>query len=308
MSIPAIKIEQVHKHFGSLHALKGIDLSIEQGEFFALLGPNGAGKSTLINILAGLLKPSNGKVAIMGHDTELDYQAARLALGVVPQELVFDPFFNVREMLRFQAGYFGRGRDNDVWVDEIIESLGLTDKAHTNMRQLSGGMKRRALIAQALVHKPPVIVLDEPTAGVDVELRQMLWQFIKRLNKDGHTIILTTHYLEEAETLCERVAMMKDGKIVALDTTANLLSKLPGKNLRLVLGQATLPTTLLPMLKSGQNGVFTLALTELSQIEFALSELRKANITVQEMQLIEADLEDVFMSLVGAQANEKAIA
>ena len=244
----------------------------------------------------------------MSHDVATDYQAARMSLGVVPQELVFDPFFNVREMLRFQAGYFGRGRENDAWVDEIIESLGLTDKAHTNMRKLSGGMKRRALIAQALVHKPPVIVLDEPTAGVDVELRQMLWQFIKRLNKDGHTIILTTHYLEEAETLCERVAMMKLGKIVALDTTANLLSKLPGKNLRLMLGEAALPTTLLPMLKSGQNSVFTLALTELSQIEFALSELRKANIAVHDMQLIEADLEDVFMSLVGEKpAAEKMV-
>lgn len=308
MTIPAIQINNIHKQFGDLRALNGIDLQIQQGEFFGLLGPNGAGKSTLINILAGLLKATQGNIAIMGHDVVNDYQAARMALGVVPQELVFDPFFNVREMLRFQAGYFGRGRENDVWVDEIIEALGLTDKAHTNMRQLSGGMKRRALIAQALVHKPPVIVLDEPTAGVDVELRQMLWQFIKKLNTQGHTIILTTHYLEEAETLCERVAMMKDGKIVALDTTANLLSKLPGKNLRLVLGQATLPTTLLPMLKSGQNGVFTLALTELSQIEFALSELRKANIAVQEMQLIEADLEDVFMSLVGANANEKAIA
>ena len=308
MTIPAIQINNIHKQFGDLHALNGIDLTINQGEFFGLLGPNGAGKSTLINIMAGLLKPTQGNVAIMGHDAVNAYQAARMALGVVPQELVFDPFFNVREMLRFQAGYFGRGRENDVWVDEVIESLGLTDKAHTNMRKLSGGMKRRALIAQALVHKPPVIVLDEPTAGVDVELRQMLWQFIKRLNKDGHTIILTTHYLEEAETLCERVAMMKDGKIVALDTTANLLSKLPGKNLRLVLGEATLPTILFPMLKSGQNGIFTLALTELSQIEFALSELRKANITVQDMQLIEADLEDVFMSLVGAHANEKAIA
>ena len=299
MTIPAIQINNIHKQFSDLHALNGIDLTINQGEFFGLLGPNGAGKSTLINILAGLLKPSHGNIAIMGHDVATDYQAARMSLGVVPQELVFDPFFNVREMLRFQAGYFGRGRENDAWVDEIIESLGLTDKAHTNMRKLSGGMKRRALIAQALVHKPPVIVLDEPTAGVDVELRQMLWQFIKRLNKDGHTIILTTHYLEEAETLCERVAMMKQGKIVALDTTANLLGKLPGKNLRLMLGKAALPTTLLPMLKSGQNGVFTLALTELSQIEFALSELRKANITVQDMQLIEADLEDVFMSLVG---------
>ena len=296
---PAVKIEKVHKRFGELHALKGIDLTIEQGEFFGLLGPNGAGKSTLINVLAGLLKPTYGQVSIMGHDVINAYQAARMSLGVVPQELVFDPFFNVREMLRFQAGYFGRGRENDAWVDEVIENLGLTDKAHTNMRKLSGGMKRRALIAQALVHKPPVIVLDEPTAGVDVELRQMLWAFIKKLNNDGHTIILTTHYLEEAEALCERVAMMKQGEIVALDTTANLLSKLPGKNLRLTLGQANLPSTLLPMLKNGENGIFTLALTELNQIEYALSELRKANVTVQDMQLIEADLEDVFMSLVG---------
>ena len=306
MTIPAIQIEQVHKRFGSLIALNGIDLTIQQGEFFGLLGPNGAGKSTLINIMAGLLIPTQGKVSVMGHDVVNDYQAARMNLGVVPQELVFDPFFNVREMLRFQAGYFGRGKENDAWVDEVIENLGLTDKAHTNMRKLSGGMKRRALIAQALVHKPPVIVLDEPTAGVDVELRQSLWAFIKKLNRDGQTIILTTHYLEEAETLCERVAMMKQGEIVALDTTANLLSKLPGKNLRLDLNQssqgvATLPTSLLPMLKSGENGVFTLALTELSQIEFALTELRKANIAVQDMQLIEADLEDVFMSLVGSK-------
>ena len=305
-SVPAIKIEQIRKSFGSLNALDGIDLTIHQGEFFGLLGPNGAGKSTLINILAGLLKPTRGKVSIMGHDVIDAYQAARMSLGVVPQELVFDPFFNVREMLRFQAGYFGRGRENDAWVDEVIENLGLTDKAHTNMRKLSGGMKRRALIAQALVHKPPVIVLDEPTAGVDVELRQMLWAFIKKLNTDGHTIILTTHYLEEAEMLCQRVAMMKQGKIVALDTTANLLSKLPGKNLRLTLGNANLPTALLPMLKSGEKGIFTLALTELNQVEFALSELRKANVDVQDMQLIEADLEDVFMSLVGEKSAQHA--
>ena len=301
---PAIKIEQIHKHFGNLKALNGIDLTIEQGEFFALLGPNGAGKSTLINLIAGLLKPTSGKISVMGHDVVNDYQAARMALGVVPQELVFDPFFNVREMLRFQAGYFGRGRENDAWVDEVIESLDLTDKAHTNMRKLSGGMKRRALIAQALAHKPPVIVLDEPTAGVDVELRQVLWGFIKKLNAEGHTIILTTHYLEEAEALCERVAMMKDGKIVALDTTANLLANLAGKNLRLKLGhsnqnQASLPTTLLPLLKSGESGVFTLALTELNQVEFVLGELRKAKVTIEDMQLFEADLEDVFMSLVG---------
>ena len=299
MTIPAIKIEKIHKHFGSLHALNGIDLTIQQGEFFALLGPNGAGKSTLINLIAGLLKPTSGKISVMGHDVVNDYQASRMALGVVPQELVFDPFFNVREMLRFQAGYFGRGRENDAWVDEVIESLDLTDKAHTNMRKLSGGMKRRALIAQALAHKPPVIVLDEPTAGVDVELRQVLWRFIKKLNTEGHTIILTTHYLEEAEALCERVAMMKDGKIVALDTTANLLANLAGKNLRVKLGSATLPTTLLPLLKSGENGVFTLALSELNQVEFVLGEIRKAKVTIEDMQLFEADLEDVFMSLVG---------
>ena len=168
----------MHKHFGNLQALKGLDLTIEQGEFFALLGPNGAGKSTLISILAGLIKPTSGNISVMGFDVVNQYQQARQLLGVVPQELVFDPFFNVREMLRFQAGYFGRGPENDAWVDEILEGLGLADKANTNMRKLSGGMKRRALIAQALAHKPPVILLDEPPAGVDVELRQMLWEFI----------------------------------------------------------------------------------------------------------------------------------
>lgn len=299
MKTPAIQIHDVHKQFGQLNALNGIDLTIEQGEFFALLGPNGAGKSTLINIMAGLLKPTVGHVRIMGHDVIESYQQARMSLGVVPQELVFDPFFNVREMLRFQAGYFGRGPENDAWVDEVIEGLGLTDKAHTNMRKLSGGMKRRALIAQALAHRPPVIVLDEPTAGVDVELRQMLWSFIKQLNREGHTIILTTHYLEEAQALCERVAMMKQGKIVALDTTANLLKTHAGKNLRLTLKGGQLPPALLPMLKHGELGVFTLALSDLKEIEFALAELRKANVDIEDMQLIEVDLEDVFMSLVG---------
>ena len=300
---PAVKIEQVHKHFGALQALNGVDLIIEQGEFFALLGPNGAGKSTLINTLAGLLRPTSGQVSIMGFDTVNQYQQARMSLGVVPQELVFDPFFNVREMLRFQAGYFGCGRENDGWVDEVIEGLGLTHKAHTNMRKLSGGMKRRALIAQALVHKPPVIVLDEPTAGVDVELRQMLWEFIKKLNRDGHTIILTTHYLEEAETLCSRVAMMKQGEIVALDTTANLLNTFTGKNLRVILGDVVLPNSLAPILRSSDKGIFTFGLTEVNQVEYVLAELRAANLKVHDMQLIEADLEDVFLSLVGSNQN-----
>lgn len=283
-----------------MQALKGIDLRIEQGEFFALLGPNGAGKSTLINILAGLISPSAGSISVMGCDVQSQYQQARQLLGVVPQELVFDPFFNVREMLRFQAGYFGRGRENDAWVDEILEGLGLADKAHTNMRRLSGGMKRRALIAQALAHKPPVVVLDEPTAGVDVELRQMLWEFIKKLNREGHTIILTTHYLEEAETLCNRVAMLKQGQIVALDTTASLLNKFSGKQLRLTLGNVTLPVSLQSMVRHVEEGIYTFALHDMSQIELVFSALRSADIKVLDMQLNEADLEDVFLSLTGS--------
>ena len=305
---PAIQINGIHKNFGDLHALKGIDLTIEQGEFFALLGPNGAGKSTLISILAGLIKPSSGNISVMGFDVVNQYQQARQLLGIVPQELVFDPFFNVREMLRFQAGYFGRGPENDAWVDEILVGLGLAEKAHVNMRKLSGGMKRRALIAQALAHKPPVIVLDEPTAGVDVELRQMMWAFIKKLNAEGHTIILTTHYLEEAETLCSRVGMMKQGQIVALDSTANLLNKFAGKQLRLTLGDVNLPANIHTMLRSQEGGIYTFALNDMAQIELVLSSLRSSDIKLIDMQLNEADLEDVFMSLVGqSQASHSSM-
>lgn len=296
----AIEITGITKRFGEFEALRGIDLQIEQGEFFALLGPNGAGKSTLISLMAGLQQATTGHIRIMGHDVQRDYQRARHALGVVPQELVFDPFFNVREMLRFQAGYFGRGPENDPWIDEVIEGLGLTDKAHTNMRKLSGGMKRRALIAQALAHKPPVIVLDEPTAGVDVELRQMLWAFIQQLNQQGHTIILTTHYLEEAEALCQRVAMMKQGRIVALDTTRALLKNHATKQLSLRLAGA-LPTQLLSLMKQQQGDEVILGLSELTQVETILRVLREAKVEIQDMQLQEADLEDVFLNLVGNQ-------
>jgi ABC-2 type transport system ATP-binding protein len=226
----AVSIVDVVKRFGPLQALAGVSLEIAPGEFFGLLGPNGAGKTTLISCLAGLARPDSGSLAVMGHDVGRDFRAARRLLGVVPQELVFDPFFNVRETLRIQSGYFGI-RKNDDWIDEILENLDLTGKAEVNMRRLSGGMKRRVLVAQALVHKPPVIVLDEPTAGVDVELRQGLWQFIKRLNGEGHTIILTTHYLEEAEALCNRIALMKQGRVVALDTTLNLMAAHPGASL-----------------------------------------------------------------------------
>ena len=296
--LPAIKIEQVKKSFGKLQALRGIDLSIEKGEFFALLGPNGAGKSTLINLLAGLLRPTSGRLSVLGHDVVTDYRAARRSLGVVPQELVFDPFFNVREMLRFQAGYFGCGEENYPWIDEVLEGLGLAEKAGANMRALSGGMKRRALIAQALAHKPPVLVLDEPTAGVDVELRQMLWEFIKRLNREGTTIILTTHYLEEAETLCSRVAMLKQGEIVALDSTRSLLERYSRKSLRLRLDPQRLPEVLQPHLRSKENDVFTLALNETKELENVLATLRTAGIRVEDLQVIEADLEDVFVEIV----------
>jgi len=220
----AISIKKISKSYGALQALDEVSLEIHQGEFFGLLGPNGAGKTTLISILAGLVVAEQGNALIMGPDVQSHFREARRALGVVPQELVFDPFFTVRETLQFQSGYFGI-RNNDAWIDEIIANLDLTSKADSNMRSLSGGMKRRVLVAQALVHRPPVIILDEPTAGVDVELRQSLWQFISRLNQDGHTIVLTTHYLEEAEALCQRIAMLKQGNIVALDTTANLLSR-----------------------------------------------------------------------------------
>ncbi len=299
----AIVFNKVKKNFGKLEALKGIDLTIDEGEFFALLGPNGAGKSTLINILAGLMKPTSGSIKVMGHDVIVDYQNARRSLGIVPQELVFDPFFNVREMLRFQAGYFGKGRENDDWIDEVIEGLDLQDKANTNMRMLSGGMKRRALIAQALVHKPPVIILDEPTAGVDVELRKKLWQFIKKLNQKGHTIVLTTHYLEEAETLCSRVAMMDQGKVVALDKTRNLLKRFSAKNLnlRLDLKDKKIPASIQRLIQMTDQNFVTFLLKDITEVEFIISELKKSKIAILDMELKNSDLENVFLKLTGSK-------
>jgi ABC-2 type transport system ATP-binding protein len=294
----AIRIEGVTKRFDSVQALAGVDLEIPQGEFFGLLGPNGAGKTTLISALAGLVRPDAGRLAVMGHDVVAEYRAARRQLGVVPQELVFDPFFSVRESLEIQSGYFGI-RNNAAWIDEILENLDLTSKADTNMRQLSGGMKRRVLVAQALVHRPPVIVLDEPTAGVDVELRQALWSFIRRLNRDGHTIVLTTHYLEEAESLCGRIAMLKQGRIVALDTTANLLRRFSGHTLRLRLaGGAALPESLRPRLstESGEEHVFALGSCE--EIEPLLTGLREAGCRIEDIEVGKPDLEEVFVRVM----------
>ncbi len=293
----AVSIHQVVKTFGSLRALDDVSLQISEGEFFGLLGPNGAGKTTLISCLAGLVRPDSGKLGVMGFDVQKDYREARRCLGVVPQELVFDPFFSVRETLRIQSGYFGL-RHNDDWIDEILANLDLTAKADTNMRRLSGGMKRRVLVAQALVHKPPVIVLDEPTAGVDVELRQGLWQFVRRLNTEGHTVILTTHYLEEAETLCGRIAMLKQGRVVALDSTRNLLERFAGHTLSLRLDHPEKLPQALHLRATEGGGCLNFNLGGYDEIEPLLASIRESGCGIRDMRLVEADLEDVFVDVM----------
>ena len=293
----AIEALNVEKRYGALQALAGVSLAVAEGEFFGLLGPNGAGKTTLISIIAGLVRPSAGAVRVMGADVSVDYRQARRMLGVVPQELVFDPFFSVRETLRIQSGYFGL-RNNDAWIDEVMHHLDLVSKADANMRTLSGGMKRRVLVAQALVHRPPVIVLDEPTAGVDVGLRQGLWQFIRRLNRDGHTIVLTTHYLEEAEELCDRIAMLKAGRIVALDSTRNLLENFSGLVLKLRIDRDALPDGLAADVLAAEPGRFTLRLRDYNALEQVLHRVRQSGAAIKELELEPPDLEDVFLRVM----------
>ena len=292
----AIEITALGKRYGALQVLSDINLSVEQGDFFALLGPNGAGKTTLISILAGLVRATNGEARVMGHDVVRDYRAARRSLGVVPQELVFDPFFTVRETLRIQSGYFGL-RHNDAWIDEVMHHLDLTSKADANMRALSGGMKRRVLVAQALVHRPPVIVLDEPTAGVDVELRQGLWRFVQRLNEEGHTIVLTTHYLEEAETLCNRIAMLKQGRIVALDTPEDLIGRFHALYLR-VRFEGLVPAELTASLVESVGNRHVFKLDCYADVEQALGAIRRAGRRIVEMEVAQPDLEEVFVNIM----------
>jgi ABC-2 type transport system ATP-binding protein len=299
-STPAIEVADLVKRYpgraGEVVALAGVSLRIERGEFFGLLGPNGAGKTTLISIVAGLARASSGRARVLGHDVVDDYRAARRALGVVPQELVFDPFFTVRETLRYQSGYFGLRR-NDDWIDEVMANLDLTGKADSNMRALSGGMKRRVLVAQALVHRPPVIVLDEPTAGVDVELRQGLWAFVRRLNAEGYTIVLTTHYLEEAQELCTRIGMLKAGRLVALDGTRALLERLAGVRVRLRL-RGEMPPALRPQVVEAGQGRIVLRLAQAAEVEPLLAACRQAQVQIEEIEVGQADLEDVFLRLM----------
>ena len=300
--MPAISFQSVSKTFpakstGSqpFKALNNVSFDIEEGEFFGLLGPNGAGKTTLISILAGLAKASEGRVLVHGHDVQTDYANSRRLLGVVPQELVFDPFFSVREALRFQSGYFGV-KNNAAWIDELLESLGLADKANANMRQLSGGMKRRVLVAQALVHKPRVIVLDEPTAGVDVELRQTLWQFVAKLNRQGSTVLLTTHYLEEAEALCGRLAMLKQGRVLALASTSELLKSASSNVLRFKI-DGQLPTELAS--KARITGrIVQFPANDAVEIETYLAAVRQAGLVAEDVEIRKADLEDVFLDVM----------
>ena len=298
----AIEIQQLTKKYASFTALNDVSLSIKEGEFFALLGPNGAGKTTLISIIAGLARATSGSVKVHGFDVIKDFRQARQHLGVVPQELVFDPFFTVRETLRLQSGYFGL-RNNDAWIDEILHHLALTEKANSNMRSLSGGMKRRVLIAQALVHKPPVIILDEPTAGVDVELRQILWRFITSLHQQGHTIILTTHYLEEAQSLCQRVAMLKAGRIIALDTTDALLNTMQStsRELRVQLKEKLLTHADWSQYLDAddQEGKrLIIPIREYTEVETILKNLREAQLQIDKLELIQPDLEDVFLHVM----------
>ena len=289
--MPAVRFQQVEKTYtgarGTFRALAGVSFDIARGEFFGLLGPNGAGKTTLISVLAGLTRATAGHVTVMGHDVQADAAAARMSLGIVPQELVFDPFFSVRDALRIQSGYFGV-TNNDAWIDELLHELGLSDKANANMRQLSGGMKRRVLAAQALVHRPPVIVLDEPTAGVDVELRQTLWAFIARLNREGHTVLLTTHYLEEAEALCHRIGMLRKGELVALDRTANLLSASASTMLRFKTDQA-LPAALAAQART-TGRIVQLKAKDAADVERLLAVLREAGVRVEDLEIGRADL------------------
>jgi ABC-2 type transport system ATP-binding protein len=303
----SIQIDRIQKNYQDFSALKGVSFNVEEGEFFGLLGPNGAGKTTLISILAGLASASSGTARIHGFDVVKDYREARRRVGIVPQELVFDPFLTVRESLCLQSGYYGLRRKN-AWIDELMHHLDLTDKADSNMRALSGGMKRRVLVAQALVHRPPVIVLDEPTAGVDVELRQTLWKFIAQLNKDGHTIVLTTHYLEEAEELCNRIAMLRQGKVVALDHTAALLKGFASNQLVLTLSAGQLPDNLKSLEINhkargtvsvpGKGKAHVLQLNAFDEIEAILGQCRQAGCVLEEVEIRRADLERVFLQVM----------
>ena len=290
---------------GAVEALRGIDLEVPRGAFFGLLGPNGAGKSTLINILAGLVMKTAGDVAVWGYDIERQSRAARCAIGVVPQELNIDPFFTPREMLELQAGLYGV-RKRERRTDEILAAVGLSAQADSHARTLSGGMRRRLLVAKAMVHSPPVLVLDEPTAGVDIELRQQFWSYVGALNADGTTILLTTHYLEEAERFCDTVAIIHNGRLAANESTRSLIRRLDRKTVTVTIaedidalpaGLARFDAELLPLRQLAVH--YRPSRTEIGEI---LAALTSAGLTIVDLTTEESDLEDVFLALTGRAA------
>jgi ABC-2 type transport system ATP-binding protein len=287
-------------------ALRGVDLVIPRGSMFGLLGPNGAGKSTLINILAGVVNKTGGTAEIWGRDIDKQPRDARAALGVVPQEIVADVFFSPRESLEVQAGFYGVPA-NERRSDELLAALGLSDKAHAYVRALSGGMKRRLMVAKALVHNPPILILDEPTAGVDVELRRQLWEYVRHLNAEGVTILLTTHYLEEAQELCDTIAIMNRGEVVACEPTPQLLRRLDTRNV-VVTPEGTLKA--LPKLKGFEavaraNGAFAVTYKKgQSSVEQVLAAVRAAGVTIADIVTEDPDLEDVFLALTYGDENQ----
>lgn len=312
MTVNAIEIKGLRKTYkggdaqAPKEALKGIDLTIPKGSIFGLLGPNGAGKSTLINILAGLVIKSAGSVKIWGFDQDVNPRQSRAAIGVMPQELNLDPFFSPRELLEVQAGLYGVPK-RDRMSDEILELIGLTDKANAYARTLSGGMRRRLLLGKALVHNPQILVLDEPTAGVDIELRQMLWANVRRLNREqGMTIILTTHYLEEAQQMCDEIAIINHGDLVIRDTTDNLLGRMDAKTL-VIESESDVPDDMqLPdgvSLERREAGVLTFKYMKGQTSAYDVVDAVKQNgVTITDIRTLEPDLEDVFIDLTSNRA------
>ncbi len=307
----ALTITGLRKTYGqgarAVEALRGIDLVVPRGAFFGLLGPNGAGKSTLINILAGLVVKTAGEASIWGYDVDAQPRAARSAIGVVPQELNLDPFFTPREVLELQAGLYGL-RKRQRHTDEILAAVGLSEVAESSARQLSGGMRRRLLVAKAMVHAPPVLVLDEPTAGVDIELRQQFWSYVGALNADGTTILLTTHYLEEAERVCDSIAIIHDGELVANETTKTLIRRLDRKTVTIAITEdldvvpealARFDAELLPVRRLAIH--YRPSHTEIGEV---LAAVNGAGLTIADLTTEESDLEDIFLALTSRRGRE----
>ena len=313
--VPALEVRDVSKSFGAVRALNGITLSIPRGELFGLLGPNGAGKSTLINIITGLVRRSSGDVKVFGYEVEKDYKATRSLLGAVPQELVYDHFFTVRQTLKIQSGYYGL-TGNGAWVEELLERLELKEHESKTIRELSGGMKRRLLVAKAMVHKPAILILDEPTAGVDVALRRSLWDLVRQVHAQGTTVVLTTHYLDEAEELCERVGIINHGVFVALDRKETLMQQIHNRRVTLDLGAPLerLPEELSSLgaaLSEDGRRITLLVDRSDGSLQRLVAALGRGNLGLVDFHVAGAGLEDVFLELTaepgpGAQARGPA--